>query len=119
MDYPPLDYDPEYQQKGYPKEPPQRLIDNIDETSKNTRSIYLIYLGFLFYCALTVVSTTDRQLILNNEKINLPAIGLQVPVKGFFFVAPLSALIVFGYFQLYQLHLKGLVDELKKRVPGI
>lgn len=49
----------------------ERLLDNIAEASKNARRIYLIYIGFLVYCALTVVSTSDRQMILN-EPAHLP-----------------------------------------------
>ncbi len=113
MENSPLDKKPDSQEKNESIETPELLINNIEEASKNTRSIYLIYIGFLFYCALTVVSTTDRQLILNNEKINLPIIGVQIPVTGFFFVAPLAALILFSYFQLYLHHLKTLLDKLK------
>ncbi len=43
-------------------EAPGWLLDNIAEASKNARKIYLLYIGFLAYCALTVVSTTGRQI---------------------------------------------------------
>lgn len=95
------------------KEPkaPDWLIENIAEASKNARKIYLLYIGLLAYCALTIVSTTDRQLVLN-DVARLPIINVEVPLNGFFILSPLLMLFVFIYFQLYLNKLKRLCDEL-------
>jgi uncharacterized protein YjbI with pentapeptide repeats len=90
---------------------PDWLIDNIAEASKNARKIYLIYVGILAYCALTIVSTTDRQLVLN-EPARLPIIDVEVPLNGFFIISPFLMIFVFIYFQLYLNKLKRLFDEL-------
>jgi uncharacterized protein YjbI with pentapeptide repeats len=99
-------------------EAPQWLVDNIAEASKNTRSIYLLYLGFLAYCALTVVSTSDRQLILN-EGASLPVIGVEVPFNIFIVAAPLLAIFIFCYLQLYLQSLKRLRVDLRENYAPI
>ena len=64
-----------------------RLLDNTAEASKNARRIYIIYVSFLLYCALTVVSISDRQIILN-DAVSLPILRMDVPLNGFFILAP-------------------------------
>lgn len=87
------------------------IIDNIKEASKNARQIYFLYIGILAYCAFTVVSTTDRQIILN-AKVNLPIININVSLNGFFILCPLIAISIFVYFQLYLQILRGLITKL-------
>jgi len=79
---------------------PNSLIDNIAEASKNARKIYLLFIGVLAYSALTVVSTSDRRIILN-EPARLPVINLDVSLDGFFILAPILSIFIFFYFQLY------------------
>jgi uncharacterized protein YjbI with pentapeptide repeats len=97
---------------------PEWLFDRIDEASKNTRKIYFLYMGLLAYCALTIVSTSDRQIILN-ETATLPILKLDVPLNGFFILAPLIAILVFIYFQLYLHRLKGLIVDLRTNYAPI
>jgi len=87
------------------------LIENIAEASKNARKIYFFYIGFLAYCALTVVGTSDRQIIFN-DTARLPIVNLEVSLNGFFIIAPLLAISIFVYFQLYLYRLKGLNTDL-------
>ena len=94
------------------RQAPDWLIDNITEASKNTRSLYFLYLGFLAYCVLTVFSTDDRRLIVG-QFVKLPIVGLDVNLDGFFLFAPLIAILVFIYFQLYFYHLKSLIADLR------
>ena len=98
--------------KAAKPEAPGWLLENIAEASKNARKIYLLYIGFLAYCALTVVSTTDRQIVLN-EPARLPIINVEVALNGFFLLSPLLAIGVFIYFQIYLNKLKRLTDDLR------
>jgi uncharacterized protein YjbI with pentapeptide repeats len=45
--------------------------------------------------------------------VKLPIVGLEVDLDGFFLVAPLIAIFVFIYFQLYLYHLKRLIADLR------
>ena len=99
-------------------EAPEWIIENIAEASKNARNIFFIYASFLAYCVLTVVSTTDRRIILN-ETAKLPIINVEVSLTGFFITAPLVAIIVFVYFQLYINRIRGLVGYLHENYGSI
>ena len=81
-------------------EGPDWLYKNIEEVSKNAAKVYLVYLGFLAYAALTAISTPDRGLILN-DKAHLPIVNIDVSANGFFIVAPLMVMGLFLYLQLY------------------
>ncbi len=97
---------------------PEWIIDNIAEASRNARAIYLLFIGFLAYCAITVVNTKDVQLILNGTS-HLPIINIDVPLNGFFLLSPLIAIIVFIYLQLYIHRLKGLITDLRTNYPSV
>lgn len=91
---------------------PDWLIENIAEASINARKLYFLYIGFLAYCSLTVISTSDRQIILN-DTAKLPIVNLDVSLNGFFILAPVIAILVFIYFQLYLHRLKALINDLR------
>ncbi|MCW4048248.1 MAG: pentapeptide repeat-containing protein, partial [Candidatus Bathyarchaeota archaeon] len=94
------------------QKPPHWLIDNIAEASKNARRIYLLYVSFLAYCALTVATTSDRQIILD-DVVRLPFLHLDVSLIGFFIIAPLAVIFLFIYLQLYLARIKGLITDLR------
>jgi len=91
---------------------------NIADASQNARKIYFLYIAIVFYCVLTVIGTTDRQIILNDQ-VRLPIVDLEVPLNGFFITAPLLTLFVYIYFQLYLQRIKGLKDDLCKKCSKI
>ena len=96
-----------------PDTSPDWLIDNIAECSKNARAIYLLYLGFLAYCTVTLFGVTDRQIVLN-EGVRLPIVNVDVSLRGFFVFAPVVAFLVFVYLQLYLQRLKRLKLDLRE-----
>ena len=93
-------------------EAPDWLIDNIAEASKNARQMFFLYIGFLAYSLLTVVGTSDRQIILNGLT-NLPIINVDVSLDGFFILCPLVAIFGFIYLQLYLHRLKCLINDFR------
>ena len=99
-------------------EPPKWLIDNIAEASINARKLFFLYIGFISYCALTVVSTTDRQLVIGGV-VKLPVINVEVGLTGFFIIAPAIAIILYVYFQLYLRRLNALKERLRVECPGV
>ncbi len=94
------------------KEPPDWIFDNIAEASKKARRIYTIYVSLRAYCGITVVSTTDLQLVLNLPA-RLPIINIEVSLEGFYLIAPILCILTFVYLQLYLHRIKGLITQLK------
>ncbi len=42
---------------------PSWLLENIAELSKSTRTLHLLFVTFLLYSGITVLSSTDRKII--------------------------------------------------------
>lgn len=93
-------------------EAPQWLFDNISEASKNARKMYFVLLGFITYCSLAVLNTSDRELVLN-DAVMLPLVSIELPLTAFLIAAPLLSLSVFLFFQLYLARLRGMIDTLR------
>lgn len=93
------------------KQAPGWLFSNLAEAIKNARKQYLIYIGIISYCALSILTTTDRQIVLN-EGIQLPIINLNVPVFAFYIISPLLVLIIYIYYQLHLQKAKAIQNEL-------
>jgi hypothetical protein len=63
------------------------LINNIAEASKNARQIYFIYIAFLVYSTLVVLTISDEHIVLN-KSANLPIINLNISLDGFYILTP-------------------------------
>lgn len=97
---------------------PSWLLEKISEASKNTRKIYFLYIGFLIYSAITVVSTSDRQIILN-DSVRLPILKMDVSLDYFFILAPLITIFIYIYLQSFLSIRKDLINRLKTYYPQI
>jgi hypothetical protein len=79
----------------------RRQIDNLQaaagEASAHTRNLYLFFLSFGLYLAIIFGSTTHEQL-LRETPVTLPLFNVELPLKGFYWVAP--ALLVLLHFNL-------------------
>jgi hypothetical protein len=91
---------------------PEWIISNIAEASKNAQQVFFILLSLLVYSAISVTSTSDRQVVLNST-VHLPVLNTSVSLEVFFLLAPIFSLLVFIYLQLYLQRLKGLIHQLK------
>jgi uncharacterized protein YjbI with pentapeptide repeats len=75
-----------------------------------SRNIWIAFLSFGTYLVVAVGAVTHRQLFLE-EPIKLPLLSVELPLVGFFVVAP----ILFLIFHLYLLlHLKLMADKVRR-----
>ena len=94
---------------------PERLktlydkLENVKGISESARKVFLALLAACLYCWLTIATTTDVNLITNRASSPLPIIQTQIPIVGFYVVAPLLILCVYFYFHFY---LQKLWEEL-------
>jgi hypothetical protein len=93
---------------------PEWLISNIAEASKNAQQVFFALVSLLVYSAVSIIGTSDRQVILNST-IQLPILNTSVSLNAFFILAPLFSLLVFVYLQLYLQRLKGLIRQLRNQ----
>jgi uncharacterized protein YjbI with pentapeptide repeats len=92
-------------------------LKNVEEISKNARTIYFSMIALCAFVLLTVAATTDAQLILDNIRLKLPIINAEVSVVLFYICAPTLALLVFFYLHMYLAHLWELAAWLPAIFP--
>ena len=91
---------------------PGDMLKCISDLSQSASYAYVLYLSFLAYCTLTILTTTDAQIIRNDTTV-LPLINLNVPFSTFFRVAPLIAIGLFIYFELYHSRVTGILNDVR------
>lgn len=78
----------------------EELSKAVKESSDKNRHFFIAWILFVSYIAIIVLSTSDIQLLKTNGAVVLPVVGVQVPLLGFYFLAP--ALIFAVQFNLLQ-----------------
>jgi len=94
--------------KNMEEDKSEKIKGALDESSKHNSRLMLSFLAFELYIAITVILTSDVQLLIPGSNAKLPIINVEIPLFGFFIVAPL--LIVIFHFNL----LFNLVQHYKK-----
>jgi uncharacterized protein YjbI with pentapeptide repeats len=80
----------------------------IDESAQNVQKTYFVYVGFIAYGVLTVLTSSDRELVLNSS-VNLPIVGVQASLTAFYLVGPLLAVLMFMHLQIGLVELRRLL----------
>jgi uncharacterized protein YjbI with pentapeptide repeats len=73
----------------------------VEQISRNARTIMFSMLLACVYTWLTIATTTDPLLLTNSSSSPLPIIRTEIPIAGFFWVAPLILVAMFLYFHIY------------------
>ena len=78
-----------------------KVLQVVEETSKNARKIFLSMLLGCAYSWLTIATTTDVNLLTNTAASPLPIIGTNIPIAWFYVAAPLILMLLYVYFHFY------------------
>lgn len=76
-------------------------LEIVEQISRNARTIMFSMLLACVYTWLTIATTTDPLLLTNSISSPLPIIRTEIPIAGFFWVAPLILLGLYLYFHIY------------------
>jgi hypothetical protein len=77
----------------------------LNDTARSTAVLWIAFITFLLYLAIAFGSVTHRDLLLASQ-VKLPVLNTDLPLVGFFVVAPVL-LTVFHFYILLQLHALG------------
>ena len=77
------------------------MLAQIAEISKNARTTWFGLIFLLLYCSVTLLDIRDRDFLEFAAETQLPLLGIEVPVVGFFLSAPMLVLGIFAYFHVY------------------
>lgn len=78
----------------------EEQLRSLEESSKNCRKILLILLLVCAYSILTIITTTDVELITNLHSSPLPIMQSQIKIGVFYLFAPFLLLTLYVYFHL-------------------
>jgi uncharacterized protein YjbI with pentapeptide repeats len=86
-------------------------LTHVEAISKNASKMFLALLAGCVYSWLTIGMTTDARLLANSSSSPLPVINTEVPIVGFYLIAPLVLTCVYAYLHFYLIHLwRSLAD---------
>ena len=75
-------------------------LGRVEAATQYARKLFFIILAACVYSWLTIAMTTDAGLLTNTASSPLPIIGTTIPIVGFYWVAPLTLLVLYVYFHL-------------------
>ncbi len=82
-----------------------RLDKIVENSSEKNRNFFIAYLTLLIYVQAIVFSTTDLQLLVDVDGLNMPLIDLKVPLVGFYVVIPIFVIALhFNFLQNLESH---------------
>jgi hypothetical protein len=83
----------------------EALERSLNDSATRVSTIWISFLIFALYLVVAAGSVTHRQLLLE-DPIKLPALNVDLPLVGFFFLTPIL-LLVFHTYVLIQVLLLG------------
>ena len=87
------------------------LRASVVDAASVSGSLWITYLGVLFYLLIAIGSVTHKDLFLESP-IKLPFMNVDLPMKGFFLFGPALFLIVHAYLLLHFVLLAGKIAAL-------
>ena len=90
-------------------------LSPIESAIKYTQRIFVVMVLGCIYTWLTVATTSDAGLITNSVSSPLPIIGTTIQIAGFYFVAPIVLICIYGYLHIYLQRLWERLAELPAR----
>ncbi|HVJ53401.1 MAG TPA: pentapeptide repeat-containing protein [Aliidongia sp.] len=93
------------------------LLATASELSATASRTLLTLLGFCLYAWITLATTSDAALVANSSTSPLPVLSVELPIVGFFWVAPLMLYGMFLYLQLSLQRLWETLAELPAYLP--
>ncbi len=76
----------------------EELKEALDKSSEHNRRLLMLFLLVMIYVLITTASTTGLDLLVPDSKVRLPLINVEIPLFGFYIVAPI--LVIAFHFNL-------------------
>jgi uncharacterized protein YjbI with pentapeptide repeats len=96
------------------------LQKSVEDAAAVSIGFWLSYLFTLFYLGIAVASVTHRDLLLENP-VKLPFLNIDLPLVGFFLVAPMLFLVIHAYalvhFVMLAVKVGAFSKKLRQQIP--
>jgi uncharacterized protein YjbI with pentapeptide repeats len=97
------------------------LRDTVVDAASVGAGLWVTYLGVLFYLLIAAGGVTHRDLFFENP-VKLPFLGIDLPLRGFFWLGPALFLVLHAYVLLHLVLLAAKVGafdvELQEQIKG-
>ena len=94
---------------------PKAILDHIAQVSQNARATWYGLLGLLAFVGVTLLGHKDADFFAYGAETQLPLVGITVPVKAFFYAAPVLVAALYAYLHLYLMTLWDALGDLKQQ----
>ncbi|MEE8455345.1 MAG: pentapeptide repeat-containing protein [Limibaculum sp.] len=101
-----------------PEPDPKIILAHIAQISQNARATWFGLLGLLAFIGVTLLGHNDADFFAYGAETQLPLIGITVPVKAFFTVAPVLVAALYAYLHLYLMTLWDGLADAPARIDG-
>jgi uncharacterized protein YjbI with pentapeptide repeats len=88
----------------------------LGELCKLAQGAWFALLGFLAFCAVVMLSTSDADFLINTRQTTIPLLNVIVPTERFFFLAPIVATALYCYLHYFCLKLWAEAREADPRI---
>ena len=92
-------------------------LAHIEEVTKSARKVFTLMLLGCAYGLLTILTTSDPQLLTNSPSYPLPLFRNKVPIVGLYKILPIALLGPYIYFLLYVHRLWDTLSDLPSFLP--
>jgi uncharacterized protein YjbI with pentapeptide repeats len=82
-----------------------RQIARIDALSRGARANWLGLIAYLAFAGVTLLGVQDADFFLESRRTALPLIGVDIPTRSFFYVAPILGVALYVYLHLHLMNL--------------
>jgi|GEM_PF-6626067 len=108
---------PELIEPALSEDDKKQLKENLAEQAQQARTMFFAYISTLVFLVITLISVTDKAIFLDNTLVKLPLVGIDVPLKPLFYVAPCLLVVMYKNFHiLYNRYVvKAFAKGLSKR----
>jgi len=110
---------PEPMQASAPDPDPKIILAHIAQVSQNARATWFGLMGLLAFVGVILLGHKDADFFAFGAETQLPLIGITVPVKAFFYVAPVLVASLYAYMHLYLMTLWDGLADAPARIDGM
>ena len=102
-----------------PLDDPKIILEHIAQVSQNARATWFGLLGLLVFVGVTLLAHKDADFFAYGAETQLPLVGITVPVKAFFYTAPVLVAALYAYLHLYLMTLWDGLADAPARIDGV
>ena len=96
----------------------QIALAHIAELSRSAQTTWLLLLGVLLFCIITLMGVQDADFFVASAETELPLVGVAIPTGSFFIGAPVLLIALYVYLHILLAKLWEAIGDISKVIRG-